>query len=165
VKDWLQVPMAMRWSSQATAVQAALRPVAQEHLRLAAKHCLALARHSPARGFHPAIRPGQVARLHSRLTGEDSLGPVRDSHQAILRERVASVRLPARQARLYRCSPGRVRASFFRLAPVGRKCNRAARYADPPTLDAGLELPIAEDRHQKRRNRREFVGCGSKNNR
>ena len=162
--------MATRLSSQATAVQGVLRPVAREHLRPAAKHYLGLAPHSLVRDFHQAIRPEQVAREDLQRAGKDSLGLARhslgrNSPQAILPERVAAARLPPRQARLYRCSPSRVRASLSRSKPVGRKCSRAARYADHPTLDAGLELPIAEDRHRQRRNRREFVGCGSKNNR
>jgi hypothetical protein len=43
--------MAM-WPPQATVVRTALRPIAPEHLRAAAEHCLALAKHSPARDFH-----------------------------------------------------------------------------------------------------------------
>lgn len=125
------------WPPQATVALAALRPVALERLRAAAKHCLALARHSLARDFH----------------------------QAILPEQVAPARLPPRQARLYQYSPSQVRASFFRSRPVDRRCNRAAHCDGRPTLDVGLELPIAEDRHRRRRNRRELVGCGSKNNR
>lgn len=124
------------WLPQATIARAALRPVAREHLRVP-KHCLALARHSLARDFP----------------------------QAILPEQVALARLPPRQARLYQYSPSQVRASFFRSTPVDRRCNRAAHCDGRPTLDVGLELPIAEDRHRRRRNRRELVGCGSKNNR
>ena len=122
---------------RAMLVRGPLRPVVPEHLRAAAKHCLELTRHSLARDFPQAIR----------------------------RERVAPTRLPLQQARPYRCSPSQVRVSFFRLTPVGRKCNPAAHCADRPTLDAGSELPSAEGRHQKRRNRGELVGCGSKNNR
>jgi hypothetical protein len=50
VKNWLRVAMATQ-PRQATVVWAALRPVAPEHLRAAAKHCLVLARRSPARDF------------------------------------------------------------------------------------------------------------------
>ena len=130
-----QIALATR-PLQATVAWAALCQVVREHLRVP-KHCLALARHSLARDFH----------------------------QAILPEQVALARLPPRQARLYQYSPNQVRASFFRSTPVDRRCNRAAHYADHPTLDAGLERPIVEDPHQRRRNRREPVGCGSKNNR
>ena len=163
----------------------ALRPVAGEHLRPAANHCLGLARHSPAQDFHQAILApvalplqatvGQAAlhpvapeRLRPRAKHCPGLArhsPAQGFHQEILPEQVALERLPPRQARLYQYSPNQVRASFFRSTPVDRRCNRAAHYADHPTLDAGLEPPIAEDRHRKRRNRREFVGCGSKNNR
>ena len=122
------------WLLQAVA---ALRPLALGRLQVAAKHYLGLARHSPAREFHQAIPPEQVARA----------------------------RVPPGQARLYRCSPSQVRASFFRSMPVGRRCNPAAHCDDRPTLDAGLELPIAEDRYRQRHNRREPVGCGSKNTR
>ena len=51
VKNWLRVAMATQ-PRQATVVWAALRPVAPVHLRGAAKHCLALAKHSLARDFH-----------------------------------------------------------------------------------------------------------------
>jgi len=168
VKNWLQVAQEMYLPlEKATVVRAALRPVA--------KHWLELGRHSPARDFHQAMAPvalplqAKVVRgaLHpvalEHLLPLEKHSPARDFHQAILPERVALPRVPPRQARLYRCSPNQVRALFSQLALAGRKCNRAARYADHPTLDAGLELPIAEDQHQKRRNRREFVGCGSKN--
>ncbi|MGB8804971.1 MAG: hypothetical protein WCC93_08600, partial [Chthoniobacterales bacterium] len=50
VKNWLQVARATQ-QPQATVVRAALRPVAPEHLLAAAKHCLALARRSPAQDF------------------------------------------------------------------------------------------------------------------
>jgi hypothetical protein len=51
VKNWQRVATATQ-PPQATAVRAALRPVAMERLRPAAKHCPALARHSPGRDFH-----------------------------------------------------------------------------------------------------------------
>jgi hypothetical protein len=80
-----QVALATR-PLQARVARAALRPVVREHLRLAAKHCLGLARHSAARAFH----------------------------QAILPEQAGLARLPPRQARPYRCSPSQVQASLFR---------------------------------------------------
>ena len=183
-----QIALATR-PLQATVAWAALRPAVREHLQPVVKHSLGVTTHSPARDFHQAIPPEQIAlatrplqatvawaalrpavREHLQPVVKHSLGvtthsPARDFHQAILPEQVALARLLPRQAQPYQCSPSQVRASLFRSLPGGRKCNRAARYADHPTLDAGLELPSAEDRHPQRRNRREFVGCDSKNNR
>jgi hypothetical protein len=174
VTNSLQVAAATQLP-QATVAGAALYPVAPKHLRAAAKHCLELARHSLEQDFLQATLPEQallrpVAPKHLRAAAKHCFELARhsleqDFLQATLPEQAALARVPLLQGRLYRCLPSQVRASFFRLAPVGRKCNPAVRYADRPTLDAGLELPIAEDRYQKRRNRGELVGCGSKNNR
>src|SRR5437868_11273787 len=130
-----QVALATR-PLQATVVWAALRPAVREHLQPVVKHSLGVTTHSPARDFH----------------------------QAILPEQVALARLLPRQAQPYQCSPSQVRASLFRSSPGGRKCNHAARYADHHTFEAGLEMPSAEDRHKQPCNKREYNGCDSKNN-
>src|SRR5438067_12595881 len=55
-----QIALATR-PLQATAAWAALRPAVREHLQPVVKHSLGVTTHSPARDFHQAIPPEQIA--------------------------------------------------------------------------------------------------------